>query len=68
MNLMELQELMQFELGAPVCAWISFQLMKGIWKFEFMSFLDLLQEFDSKSFDFFYSSLLRVGLPMNFIA
>jgi hypothetical protein len=68
MNLMELQELMQFELGAPVCAWMTFQLMKGIWKFEFMSFLDLLQEFDSKSFDFFYSSLLRVGLPMNFIA
>jgi hypothetical protein len=52
MNLTELQELMQFELGAPVCAWMTFKLMNGIWKFEFMSFLDLLQEFDSNSFEF----------------
>jgi hypothetical protein len=46
------QELMQFELGAPVCAWMTFQLMKGIWKFEFVSFLYFLQEFDSNSFEF----------------
>jgi hypothetical protein len=26
--------------------------MKGIWEFKFMSFLDLLQEFDSNSFEF----------------
>jgi hypothetical protein len=52
MNLTELQELMYFELGAPVCAWMAFQVMKGIWKFEFTSFLDLLQEFDLNPFEF----------------
>jgi hypothetical protein len=30
-------------------------------------FVHLLQGFDSNSFEFFYSSLLRVGLPMNLI-
>jgi hypothetical protein len=68
MNLMELQELMQLDLQSPVYAWITVQLMKGIWKFEFASFLDLLQEFDSNPSDFFYSSLPRVGLPTDSIA
>jgi hypothetical protein len=27
---------MEFELGAPVCAWMAFQLMKGVWKFKFV--------------------------------
>jgi hypothetical protein len=53
MNLTELQELMRLDLQSPVYAWITVQLMKGIWKFEFASFLDLLQKFDSNPSDFF---------------
>jgi hypothetical protein len=44
---------MRLDLQSPVYAWITVQLMKGIWKFEFASFLDLLQKFDSNPSDFF---------------
>jgi hypothetical protein len=50
---------MQFESGAPVCAWMIFQLMKEFCKFKFVNFLDLLQEFDSNLFEFFTLAYLE---------
>jgi hypothetical protein len=70
MNLTELQELMQLELGTPICAWMSSQLMKGIWKFECASFLDLLQEFDSNPFgdDFIvYLQMHNIGKMLSIV-
>jgi hypothetical protein len=36
---------MKSEQGAPDCIWIAHQLMKRIWNFKLVSFLDLLREF-----------------------
>jgi hypothetical protein len=35
---------MKFELEATDCTWITHQLLKRIWNFKLVSFLDLLHE------------------------
>jgi hypothetical protein len=37
---------MKFELEAADCTWITHQLMKGIWNFKLVNFLDSPQEFN----------------------
>jgi hypothetical protein len=60
------QELMKIEQVAPICFQMTHQLMKRNLELKICEFLDFLQEFDSKSFEF-YSSLLRVRLPTDFM-
>jgi hypothetical protein len=43
---------MKSEPGAPDCTLIAHQLMKIIWNFKLVSFLNLLREFRWNSFDF----------------
>jgi hypothetical protein len=43
---------MKFELGSPDCTWKTHQLMKRIWNFKLVTFLDLLQEFNLNLFEF----------------
>jgi hypothetical protein len=40
------EELMKFEQEAPDCTWMTHKLMKRIWSFRLVNFLDLLQELD----------------------
>jgi hypothetical protein len=58
------QELTKIEQGAPDCTWMTNHLIKR--NFKFVSFLGLLQEFNSNPFDFFYFGLLRIGLLNEF--
>jgi hypothetical protein len=43
---------MKFEQVALDCTWGIDQLTKGSFEFQICEFLDLLQEFDSNSFEF----------------
>jgi hypothetical protein len=61
------QDLMQFENRAPDCTWIAHLLMKKNWIFKFVSFLDLLQEFDSNSIEFLTLVYLELDQPMDLI-
>jgi hypothetical protein len=56
------QELVRFELEAPVYTWMAFQLMKGAWKIQICEFMGLLREFDLK----FLLGLLRIELINGF--
>jgi hypothetical protein len=49
------------EQGPPVYTWRIKSTPKEIWNFNFVTFLDLLREFDSNLFEFGFG-LFRVGL------
>jgi hypothetical protein len=59
------KELIKFEEKAPDCTWMLDELMKGIWKFKFASFLIFFKNLIRIHLNF-YSGLLRVGLLKGF--
>jgi hypothetical protein len=54
---------MKFEKEAPVCTWLTDQLMKRNLEFQISDFIGLLREFDL-NFDFGY---LELNYSMNLI-
>jgi hypothetical protein len=59
------QELITFEQDAPNCTWMLDELMTGICKFKFVSFLIFFKNLIRIHLNF-YSGLLRVGLLKGF--